>query len=283
MNNLKIISTLYNGFNFSKIEKYKSHIIDNHTEFSKFNNADYILYTDELLGKYNLNRPLPGKDYQWHGHSVCHGIAKWYAVIETFNNFPECEYVMFADFDSVFLQNVDISNPRNYTDNTSYAGHPLTVSGPENPGNYDSGYFYYYCIRTGKTYDDIAKYTRIKNNSGLFIVRRGFVIKEHVDMFVDIAYDIFIKITQDFVNLANLEGIHGIHYSDINDHSLIKNVFTPFDEVFLQWLKIENKLTCDHTFNKSWNFLSYTAKIDDPIHVHCIDKSQLGLIFNHDQ
>ena len=273
-----MISTLYNGPHYSAMQKYKDRIQANHIAFAEYNNIPYKLYDEKILYDYNLIRQHDDKTINIPGFMP--GIGKMFACLQAFLDFPELEYVMFVDFDSLFLNSEKINNAANYENGATYKDNKITRSCRQHAYLYDMSYVYYYCIYKNKNFEEVNKLL-YRYNSGLFIIKRDTFDIDMLNDYVNFSYQIFLE-KSDFVD--SVPNHMNISYKE--SQSAEHQLFHPSDEVFWQWLNIECPQDIS-VFNNKWNYLGSPwhdiTNISEPrknqlhnlVHVHCINKDNI--------
>lgn len=282
-----MISILYDGPHYSMIEGYKNEIEKNHIAFANFNKIQYKLYGEEILKKYNLLRVHDNK--QINVASFMPGIGKLYACLQAQKDFPNAKYIMFVDFDSLFIKEKNIEDVDNFVSDKTFRDNKITRSTQQFAYLYDMSYLYYYCIYKEHKYDQINQ-LHYRYNSGLFVIERNVFSCTQIDEYVDFSYDIFLK-KSNFVESKENHMTMSFSKCKNAEHQL----FHPSDEVFWQWLTIANP--CDvSVFKHSWNYIGSpwestenmtTEQCNkfinnhDLYHVHCIKKQDLKHWLEH--
>jgi len=188
-----LISTLYKGVHYDLIKPYKQDIIKNHKAFAEFNSMDYRLYGGEIPYRYDLGtKTFTEFNMTYDILNLFPGIGKLYSILAAQEDYPRKASYIFVDFDSVFMNNVQLNSNNTLISGQDIYKHKLTVSCRQNPYLYDTSFLYYYCMYTGMTFNDI-KHLRYRYNSGLFIIANGVITRELVDDYVNFCIDIYKK------------------------------------------------------------------------------------------
>ena len=292
MTNALLISTLYKGPHYGSLSPYKSDIISNHKKFAEYNNMDYRLYNGgELEYRFDAISPYTFTKYDIpvNPMSTFPGVGKLYAILAAKEDYyPEVSYFVFVDFDSIFLNKALLSDKSNYVKETaSYVNHIASFSGKQFPYQYDTSFFYYYCMYNGISYDDLEKYAGdCRYNSGLFIVNSKFITKESVDSYVEFCKSVHEDKVHNVKQRLKPGSLMRIPYttgtnSDIKEHS----IFHPSDEVYFQYQRLVTNKQHDGThypiLNENWNFIGDIENnwkaLSHLNHIHCINKSQIPI------
>ena len=282
MINTLMLSTLYKGVHYDTMAPYKQDIIKNHKAFAEFNNMEYRLYGGEIPYRFGLSdRTFTKYDIPFDILELCPGIGKLYAILAAQEDYPNRGHYVFVDFDSVFINKIQLNSNNTIIPDQDIEGLNLTVSSRQNPYLYDTSFLYYYCMYTGMTFDDI-KHLRYRYNSGLFVVANGVITNELVNNYVDFCIDIHKKKSY-YSTYGNKEEMNETHamtlpYSNVKVNCNVHGLFHPSDEVFFQWLQIKLKSEGIHVaeLNNSWNGLNIRPEdsdFKDKNHIHCIDKT----------
>lgn len=302
MDDVVMISVLYPGQTFNEMQKYYDQILQNHMNFAGNNSIPYKLYDEELLMKYNLIRhhvsPLDSNAKSINIPYFMPGIGKLYACLQAEKDFPNAKYIMFIDFDSLFLQNANIEQESFYENGKTFRQNKITRSCRQQTYLYDLPYLYHYCMYRKITLEQMNT-LHYRYNSGLFIIERDTFNLDMVNEYVNFSYSIHLEKCE-WVDMNNLKRNHmNLSYTEVNDNHNPKEhlVFHPSDEVFWQWLHITDPSEIS-VFNSNWNYLGapwdimpdnltqkqqveFVQQKFDIIHAHCIDKSNIAKFINY--
>jgi len=90
----KLISSLYKGPHYNQMAKFKDDIVENHKAYGSelFDRYPYLRYT---FSDYSIKTDVL---------QLCPGIGKIFATLMAFEEDPSLHYVVYADFDSLFVK-----------------------------------------------------------------------------------------------------------------------------------------------------------------------------------
>lgn len=245
-----VFTMFYGDSNVSEL--YRQHskfIISSQESFAEYNNYDYYVLGNGVNEYYGIT------DHNLH--IACLGMPKWYGSMYLFEKY-DYDYVIFIDFDSIFLKNVKFS----LTDTD------LSLSKFTYMPYYDSLWFMYYSLYTGVSYEEFSRQPSHKFNSGIFKIKRGTMDKSAADKYVNFARSKVEneKVGWDVMINTNLDALH----------QRPDNYLTMFDETYLQHYIITHCPSWD-LIDPVYNHADCETITPETVHLHFYaDKKRLS-------